>query len=513
MNGADDHISEERFEQFLSMSFASRHRKESSSCIQFLLDQLTLFLGAQKSFIITKKNRYQAIFESYGMNNKDDSHCTIPIYEHAVNKCLLQKKGFIFKNNSNNGVNNGNLETFVLCLPILSKNTAEICVQFIKTKEAGQFFNSDLKFVAKIARIIAPLLRMHLKDIATGKISIIPLLEKELRTKYDFSAVVGHNPNIIELLELVTKVMDVDVPVLIEGESGTGKELIVRAIHKNSKRKKFPIVTVNCGAIPENLVESEFFGHEKGAFTGATTTKSGQFEMANNGTIFLDEISTLNLAMQVKLLRVLQWNEFTPVGAVLPKKVNVRVIAASNQKLSDLVEQKKFRADLYYRLNVLRLHILPLRGRKDDIPILCQYLIDQNCEKMDKPKLKISPDAMDVLMSYDFPGNVRELENIMQRAIILCDGNEINHTHLTFEVKINGKTIQKANVNGECFKFAKQRVVEQFEKQYITKMLIENRGIVLRAAKKSGMYEANFRAKMKQHDIDVNDIFHKTNVH
>lgn len=515
METSNERIAEQKFEQFLSMSFACKDNEESRSCIQFLLDQLTLFLGAQKSYIVTQKSRFKILFESNGLSQKNDEYCTIPICENAIHKALIQKSGVIFENHSNEGINehkNILSDYVVLCVPILIDHVIHTWLQLIKVKEYEHFYDHDIEFVIKVANILAPLLRKDVKDTEISNLSETALLEKSLRQKYDFSNVIGHNNKMIELLDLVTKVMDVDVPVLIEGESGTGKELIARAVHHNSKRKKHLMVSVNCGAIPENLLESEFFGHEKGAFTGATSKKIGHFEVANNGTIFLDEIGALNLTLQVKLLRVLQWNEFTPVGGILPKKVDVRIIAASNQKLSELVEQKKFREDLYYRLNVLRLCLPPLRERKDDIPALCKYLIEQNCAKMGKIKMKISADAMDILMNYDFPGNVRELENIIQRAIIFCDGNEINYAHLPFEVKMNGKKAQKINGKNETFKTAKQRVIEAFEKQYITNKLMENRGIILRAAKKSGMYEANFRAKMKQYDIVVDDIFPHTDL-
>jgi transcriptional regulator with GAF, ATPase, and Fis domain len=509
MSQTDVHTAEQKFEQFLSKCFACMHSEESQSCIQLLLDQLTLFLRVHKSYILNKNNIDQIIFESSRLNSNDHENCILPIVEYAVNKSFSHKEGIIVEKNLNNETNNSESKVFVLSVPISLENAAEMCIQLIKKKEAGRFHNSDLRFVGRIAKIIAPILKMYVKDFEISNISETTLLEKELRANYDFSTIVGHNHKMIELLELVTKVMDVNVPVLIEGESGTGKEIIAHAIHNNSKRNKYPLVIINCGAIPENLLESEFFGHEKGAFTGATSKKIGQFEVANNGTIFLDEISTLNLAMQVKLLRVLQWSEFTPVGGIVPRKVNVRVIAASNQNIAELVKEKKFRADLYYRLNVLRLHIPPLRDRKDDIPILCQYFIKENCRKMEKPWVTISPGAMIVLMNYDFPGNVRELENIIQRALILCDGKEINYNYLPFEVKKSGKTTDIPNNISEIFKKAKKRVVEEFEKKYIIKMLLENRGIILRAAKKSGMYEANFRAKMKQYDIQVDDIFRR----
>ena len=499
-------IAEQKFEQFLSMCFACKHSEESQNCIQFLLDQVTLFLGIQKSYILRKNKTCQIIFESSGIISDDHNLNPLSDFEPALESSLFCKTGIIIEKNLTK-TNDNELNIFILCVPISSENSNETWILLIKTNPSGQFHNSDLRFISTLTRIIEPLLKIHINNLQNRRISETAFLEKALRSKYDFSSIVGHNRGMIELLDLVIKVMDVDVPVLIEGESGTGKEMIAHAIHKNSKRSKYPLVVINCGAIPENLLESEFFGHERGAFTGATSKKIGQFEVANKGTVFLDEISALNLSMQVKLLRILQWNEFTSVGGILPKKVDVRVIAASNQNIAELVNEEKFRADLYYRLNVLRLLIPPLRDRKDDIPILCQYLIEQNCRKMGKSQVKISPDAMSVLMSYDFPGNVRELENIIQRALILCEGKEINHTHLPFEVKKSSKLTDTVNNTSEIFKFAKKRVLEKFEKKYIIKMLLENRGIVLRAAKKSGMYEANFRAKMKQYDIHVDDIF------
>jgi transcriptional regulator with GAF, ATPase, and Fis domain len=499
-------IAEQKFEQFLSMCFACKHSEESQNCIQFLLDQVTLFLGIQKSYILRKNKTCQIIFESSGIISDDHNLNPLSDFEPALESSLFCKTGIITEKNLNK-TNDNEFKIFILCVPISSENSNETWILLIKTNPSGQFHNSDLRFISTLTRIIEPLLKIHINNLQDRRISETAFLEKALRSKYDFSSIVGHNRGMIELLDLVIKVMDVDVPVLIEGESGTGKEIIAHAIHNNSKRSKYPLVVINCGAIPENLLESEFFGHERGAFTGATSKKIGQFEVANKGTVFLDEISTLNLSMQVKLLRILQWNEFTSVGGILPKKVDVRVIAASNQNIAELVKEEKFRADLYYRLNVLRLLIPPLRDRKDDIPILCQYLIEQNCRKMGKSQVKISPDAMSVLMSYDFPGNVRELENIIQRALILCEGKEINHNHLPLEVKKSSKIADAGNHTFEIFKFAKKRVLEKFEKKYITKMLLENRGIILRAAKRSGMYEANFRAKMKQYDIHVDDIF------
>ncbi|MGH7449856.1 MAG: sigma-54 interaction domain-containing protein [bacterium] len=312
----------------------------------------------------------------------------------------------------------------------------------------------------------------------------------------------GHDPKIIELLELVVKIKDADLPVLIEGESGTGKELVARALHFISKRREFPLIDVNCGAIPENLMETEFFGYEKGAFTGAVNSKMGKFEAASHGTLFLDEIEEMSLDLQVKLLRVIQWGEFTPVGGVKPKKTEARIIAASNRDLRRLVQEGKFRHDLFYRLNVLRLEVPPLRERRQDIPVLCQHFLKRDGAKFGFPEVKISDSALRALASYDFPGNVRELENLIIRAILIANGETIQIHH--FPVEISSK-----NSNGDLsedvfewpFAKAKERVVSAFEMQYVTHKLREYHGVVLQAAKSAGMFEANFRRKMEKYGI------------
>jgi transcriptional regulator with PAS, ATPase and Fis domain len=331
-------------------------------------------------------------------------------------------------------------------------------------------------------------------------------IENRLRQECDFSDIIGHDSNVIKILELIHKVKDIDIPVLIEGESGVGKELIVRAIHYNSKRKKEPLIFVNCGAIPDNLLESEFFGHEKGAFTGANNHRRGYIDTANNGTIFLDEIDDFCLSLQVKLLHVFQSGEFIPVGSSTSKRTTARFIAASKHNLTDLVDNGMFRDDLYYRLNVLRFYIPPLRQRKADIPILCEYFLEKHCQKIAKKKLGITPQALDVLMGYGYPGNVRELENILRRAIILCEGVCIDIEHLPFDTQELKKAIP-LNTISDSFVEAKQKVVENFEKEYLLQMLKESQGVIRKAAKKAGMYEANFRRKMKKYGIAAKDIW------
>ena len=256
------------------------------------------------------------------------------------------------------------------------------------------------------------------------------ILHSQLRSKYRFENIVGTSPALRDVLEVVTKVADTDSTVLITGESGTGKELIARAIHYNSRRSDRHLVTVNCGAIPEELLESELFGHVRGAFTNAVSSREGRFSLANGGSIFLDEIGDMSANLQVKLLRVLQDRTFEPVGSSKPVTVNVRVIAATNQNLEAAIRDGRFREDLYYRLNVIPLEVPPLRERREDIPMLAQYFLDVMNQERGTKIDSISDDAMERLCGYEWPGNVRELENLMERLTVLRGEGEIHAADL-----------------------------------------------------------------------------------
>jgi DNA-binding NtrC family response regulator len=250
-------------------------------------------------------------------------------------------------------------------------------------------------------------------------------LKQELQSEFDFNRFLGNSPEIIKLKETAKKIARSDSTVLIEGESGTGKELIARAIHYHSARSGKPFITINCAALPENLLESELFGHVKGSFTGAIKDKDGLIKVADGGTFFLDEVGMTSLAIQAKLLRVLEEKEVTPVGETVPLKVDVRLIAATNADLEQEVKQGNFRADLYYRLHVIPITLPPLRNRKDDIKLLSSYFVKQYCQKMKMDEKTLSDEAMGVLVSYRWPGNVRELENSIEHAVLLSRGTQI----------------------------------------------------------------------------------------
>jgi len=253
---------------------------------------------------------------------------------------------------------------------------------------------------------------------------------KENRRYYNFENIITGNPVMLKLLETVRKIVDTPTTVLITGESGTGKELLARAIHYNSSRKEKPFIAINCSAIPETLLESELFGYKKGAFTGAYTSKKGLIESANGGTLFLDEINSMDIKLQSKLLRFLEEMSFYPVGATAPVHVDVRIIAATNEAIEEAVKQGRFREDLYFRLNIVRLDIPPLRHRKDDIALLCKFFLHKFNKKFNKNIRTISDEAFSILYNYSWPGNVRELENTIEYAVVIDDDGIISEEDL-----------------------------------------------------------------------------------
>jgi two-component system response regulator PilR (NtrC family) len=317
-------------------------------------------------------------------------------------------------------------------------------------------------------------------------------LRQAVEERYKFWNIIGKSPKMQRVYDLVEKVSQTKANVLITGESGTGKELVAKAIHYNSNRKDNSFVTLNCGAIPENLLESELFGHMKGSFTGAIANKRGLLEMAEGGTLFMDEIGELPLALQVKLLRVIQEREFKRVGGVDDIKVNVRIISASNQDLQQKVAHGSFREDLFYRLNVIQIKLPPLRERKEDVTLLMSHFVKKYSTETGKKIEGVSPEAMVLLLSYDFPGNVRELENIIERSITLETAATITERHIRSylnERLISKGTPPSLEIPEEGMDLNK--VVEDLEKAFILKALEQTGGIKKKAAEILGM---NFRA-------------------
>jgi DNA-binding NtrC family response regulator len=331
--------------------------------------------------------------------------------------------------------------------------------------------------------------RLHYENIS---------LRKQLKAKYKFENIISDNDKMQSVFEIVEKVSDADSTVLIYGESGTGKELIARAIHYNSYRQDKPLIPINCGAIPGELLESELFGYEKGAFTGATALRLGRFELANGGTVFLDEIGEMSPALQVKILRVLQEREFERVGGTRTIKVDVRIIAATNKNLEELVANNRFREDLFYRLNVIPIYLPPLRERKSDIPLLVMHFIERfNAEKRRHIE-GVSPEALDRLMQYHWPGNVRELENLIERITILKGQGFIAPDDLPEKLVptfANG-IVPKVDIPSDGLDF--DDAVQTFERQLLTKALERTHGVKAKAAELLHMNRTTLVEKVKK---------------
>jgi two-component system response regulator HydG len=322
------------------------------------------------------------------------------------------------------------------------------------------------------------------------------LLRESLGSQFDTRNIIGRSEAMVRLLETVAQVAASEATVLITGESGTGKEMIAGAIHFNSRRKEGPFVRINCAAITETLLESELFGHEKGAVTGAHRRKEGRFVQAHRGSLFLDEISEMSQAMQVKLLRVLQERELTRVGGEDPVRVDVRVIAATNRDLLQDMEAGRFREDLYYRLNVVNLHIPPLRQRREDIPLLAQHFLTRFSEKNRKSFKGITPQAMDRLLKYDWPGNVRELMNAVERGVVLGRSEYLDVEDLPLLVDELGEERSVSPLQGELS-------LEEVEKSTILKALESTGGNKSEAARRLGITRKTLTAKLKKYQTTL----------
>jgi len=302
-------------------------------------------------------------------------------------------------------------------------------------------------------------------------------LKRQIKRNYDFSSIVGNSPAISKIVEEVEKVSDTKSNILLLGETGTGKELFAKVIHQNSSRREMPFIPINCSAIPEGLIESELFGHVKGAFTGAVSTKKGLFEEADGGTVFLDEIGDIPLSFQAKLLRVIEEQQIRPVGSTKIKKVNLRFIAATNKDLSESIKKGEFREDLYYRINVITLKLPPLRHRKEDIPMLVRHYLKKYSQELGKNIEDISEEAMSLMINYDWPGNVRELQNVIERAVLLSDRSVIGVEELPDNIKKIDSFVVEALKNELSIEEYTKAFILKFQHIYNEQELAEKLGI------------------------------------
>jgi len=339
-------------------------------------------------------------------------------------------------------------------------------------------FEEDVRLLSIVASMIAQGLKIQqmVRDEKKQLLSENITLKEKLKERYNLYNIVGTSNKMTEVFQMIERIASTDVTVLVRGESGTGKELVANAIHFNSSRASKPLLKLNCAALPDTLIESELFGHEKGAFTGAIEQRMGRFERADGGTLFLDEIGTLNLTAQAKLLRILQEKEFERIGGVRTLRVDVRIIAATSKDLEGSIEEGTFREDLYYRLNVFPIFIPPLRERKTDILLLADYFVEKFNQKHKKKVRRISTPAIDMLMQYHWPGNVRELENCMERTVLFCTDQVIHSYHLP-------PTLQTGEQSGTVPSLSFEGAIQNYEKELIIDALKNSGGNMAEAAR------------------------------
>jgi len=387
-----------------------------------------------------------------------------------------------------------------ICVPI--KKGSQVIGALSADRPFDENFN--LKEGVKVLSVVATMLATHVMNLEKVNLEKEKLKEENLRlkgeleNKFRFSNIIGNSNKMRDVYQMISHVCKSNATVLVRGESGTGKELVASSIHYNSLRAKQPFVKVNCAALPANLIESELFGHERGSFTGAINQKIGKFELANKGTIFLDEIGSIDLDVQVKLLRVLQEREFERVGGHNTIKTDVRIVAATNKNLEQAVEDETFRGDLYYRLNVFPIYLPPLRERKTDVLLLADFFLEKYAKENDKDIKRISTPGIDMLMAYHWPGNVRELENCMERSVLLCDEGVIHGYHLP-------PTLQTGVESGTLPATTLDEAVANLEKEMIIDALKNCRGNITSAAELLGTTVRKFSYKSKTYNIDYKD--------
>jgi Nif-specific regulatory protein len=389
-------------------------------------------------------------------------------------------------------------ETSYVCVPILVNRKAVGALGVDLLYKPDRDFDRSVKFLGVAASMIAQALKVQnaVEDERRRLLDENTHLRRELRERYDFSNIIGSSGPVREMYDQMAQVAKANTTVLIRGESGTGKELIAHAIHYNSLRAKKPFVKVSCAALPDTLIESELFGYEKGAFTGAQQRKKGRFELAEGGTLFLDEIGDVNLPTQIKLLRVLQEREFERVGGTETVKANVRLIAATNQNMEQMLADGRFREDLYYRLNVFTIFVPPLRERKADLLLLADHFVEKFSREHGTTIKRISTPAIDMLMAYHWPGNVRELENTLERAVLVCDGQVIHGHHLP-------PSLQTAESSNTAPHLSLADAVGAYEKDLMLDALKTTRGNRAKAARLLATTERIFNYKVRNHGIDV----------
>lgn len=437
-----------------------------------------------------KRGRYQLGEGITGQVVKTGTQVVIPD--------ISQDSRYINKTGAETALIEQKKQISFICVPVRSDNhtIGTLNISFIDvSKDELQWYVKLLSVIASmIARAVK--IRQELREEKEQLLAENKRLLQELQNQLTPERIIGRSQVMQELFNLISQVSVSEATVLIRGESGTGKELVAQEIHDNSRRATKPFIKVNCAALPEGVIESELFGHEKGAFTGAHAMRKGRFELADQGTLFLDEVGELSPHMQVKLLRAVQEHEFERVGGVKTIKIDVRILAATNRNLEEEMLKGRFREDLYYRLNVFPLHIPPLRERKSDILLLCDHFIEKYNRKNHASVKRITSNAIDLLMMYHWPGNVRELENCIERAVILSRDDVIHAFHLP-------PSLQSADSSSTQFSSTLQQELDTLEKELITDALKHAQGNRAKAARELGITERIMGLRIEKFHINT----------
>ncbi|MBL4560105.1 MAG: sigma 54-interacting transcriptional regulator [Labilibaculum sp.] len=482
--------------------------KELKQDLSPILSCLVKHLNAERSFItIFNRQTHRIMIEAaYGLSSSQQARGKYDLGEGIIGKVIeLAKpiviseisKSKLFINKIKTELTKDGCELTFICVPLLLDNVVTGALSVVRVYNSNISVEEDIQLLSIIGSMIAKTARYK-----QGKIEELEALieqNRELQSQLDSRKpynIIGNSGKMCDLYTLVNRVAQTNSTVLLRGESGIGKELFAEEIHNKSKQKDHKLIKVNCSALPESLIESELFGHEKGAYTGADQMRKGRFELADKGTIFLDEIGDLPLSTQVKLLRVLQEREFERVGGSKTIKVNVRIVAATNKNLEELIEKGDLREDFYYRINVFPIFIPPLRDRRDDIPILVDHFIDKFNRKNNAQVKRITTSALNMLMVHRWPGNIRELENTIERSSIMTKDNVIHSYDLP-------PTLQTADSTNSTMDCGMMVVVEQLEKQLIRDALTTMAGNVTKAAELLCITERMLGTRVKKYEIEL----------
>lgn len=488
-----------------------------SEILQVLHD--TLYMERATLILLDETGRNLTIRASYGLSVKEEQRGVYGLHEGAVGRVFKTGNPFIvpdinseplFLNRTGawDRIRKSTISFIGVPITLQAEVVGVLTVDRLFGHEVP--FEEDVRFLSVLTTLIAQFLSLH-RAIRRDRAQLVEenrTLKAELHGRYSRHYIIGHSKPMQEVFWTIEKVAPSTATVLMTGESGTGKELVARAIHQASRRKEKPFIKVNCAALPENLLESELFGHEKGAFTDAVVAKAGRFELANSGTLFLDEIGELPLALQAKILRVLQEKQFERLGGTRTLNADVRILAATNVNLEKAVQLGTFRSDLFYRLNVVPISLPPLRNRTEDIPLLLEHFLKSSNKRNDK-KIRMSREFLDFLMQYHWPGNVRELQNLMERLVILADDEILTISDLPTTVRYSHAGAQQEPVGYQAAPPAGEgkapdptpRSLEDIERYEIETALKRHGWVQARAARELGLTQRQIGYRIKKYGL------------